>query len=68
MLVTPFLRFPFVCEYGIEDSSKLSSSFRQIGCDKVPDKQANKSLLVLTVISLLQDLTPTLFALLNLGS
>ena len=39
MLLTPFLRLPFVSEYGIEDSSKLSTSFRQIGCDEEPDRQ-----------------------------
>ena len=39
MLLTPFLRLPSVSVYGIEDGSKLSTSFRQIGCDEEPVKQ-----------------------------
>ena len=38
MLLTPFVRLPLVNEYGIEDSLKLTTSFRQIGCDEEPDK------------------------------
>ena len=39
VLLTPFLRLPLVSEYGIEDMSKLSTSFRQIGWDEELDKQ-----------------------------
>ena len=39
VLLTPFLRLPLVSEYGIEDRSKLSTSFRQIGWDEELDKQ-----------------------------
>ena len=39
MLLTPFLRLPLVNEYGIEDRSKLSTSFRQIARDEELDKQ-----------------------------
>ena len=36
---TPFLRLPLVSEYGNEDSSKLGTSFRQIGYDEEPERQ-----------------------------
>ena len=39
MLLTPSVRLLLVSEYGIEDSSKLSTSFSQTGCNEEPDKQ-----------------------------
>ena len=39
MFLTTFVRLLLVSEYGIEDSSKLSTSFRQIGRYEEPDKQ-----------------------------
>lgn len=65
VLLTPFLRFPLVSEYGIEDRS---SSVHLSGRLDEMRSLINKSLSALTVISLLLDLTSTLFALLNLGS